>query len=83
MKSEILIGIAAYALYRFLKDYFDQKRALNEVEVLKKQEEVISALIDDGFPPEDAQAVTTAMLHNIAKRSADDPVLKKATGLLG
>lgn len=80
---DILIALAAYALYRFLKDYFDKRRALNEVEILKKEEEVIAALIEDGFYPKDAQAVTVSLLENIAKRSTDDPVFKKAVGLLG
>ena len=80
---DILIAVAAYALYRLLKDYFDNRRALNEAEILKKQEEVIAALIEAGFYPKDAQSVTIALLENIAKRSNDDPVLKKAVGLLG
>ena len=80
---DLLIAVAAYALYRYLKDYFDKRRALNEVEVLKKQEEVIAALIEEGFYPKDAQAVTIALLENIAKRSSDNPAFKKAVGLLG
>lgn len=74
---EILISITTYALYRYLKDYFNQRRALNEVEILKKQEDVIAALIKDGFSPEEAQVVTTNMLHNIANRSSDDPSSRK------
>lgn len=80
---DILIAIAAYALYRWLKDYFDHRRALKEVEILKQQEQIIAALIKDGFPPGDARVVTVALLKQIAKRNADDPVLKAAAGLIG
>ncbi len=80
---DILITLAAYALYRWLKDYFDHRRALNEAEILREQEQVIAALITDGYPPQDAQAVTVALLKQIAKRNADDPVLTTAAGLLG
>ncbi len=80
---DILIAIAAYALYRWLKDYFDHRRALNEIEILKQQERIIAALIKDGFPPKDAQTVTVALLKRIAQRSADDPLLKAAAGLIG
>jgi hypothetical protein len=80
---DILVAIAAYALYRFLKDFFDYRRGLNEVELLRKQEEVISALIEDGFPPEQAKAVTVALLKQISKRGADDPAIKAAASILG
>lgn len=80
---DILIAVAAYALYRWLKDYFDHRRALKEAEILKQQEQVIAALIKDGFPPNDARAVTVALLKRIAQRSAEDPVLKAAAVLVG
>ena len=81
--ADILIAVAAYALYRYLKDYFDRRRALNEVEIARQQERLIAALIEDGFPPDQAQVVAGALLKQIAERGADDPALKTATGLLG
>lgn len=80
---DILIAIAAYALYRWLTDYFDHRRALQEADILKQQEQIIAALIKDGFPPKDAQAVTVVLLKRIARRAADDPVLKAAAWLIG
>jgi hypothetical protein len=80
---EILLAVAAYALFRFLKDYFDHQRALNEVDVALHQEKVVDALIKDGFKPKDAVAVTGAMLNRIAKRGQDDPAFQTALGMIG
>ena len=71
------------SIYRWLKDYFDHRRALHEAEVLGQQQQVIAALIRDGFQPKEAQAVTAALLRRIAQRTADDPLLKAAAGLIG
>ena len=80
----MLFNIAVYTLFRLVKDYFDHRRALNEVEVLKRQTEVIRTLVEEaGFPRELAQATVVALLTGIAKRTKDDPVLKKAFDLVG
>src|SRR5207244_12561223 len=81
--SEMLFGAIAYALYRWLKDFFDHQRSLREAELLLQQGEVIAALVREGFPPQQAQAVVVSLLKGIAKRSADDPALKTALKLLG
>jgi hypothetical protein len=52
---DILIAVAAYALYRWLKDYFDHRRALNEAEILRQQEQVVAALVKDGFTAKEAK----------------------------
>ena len=80
--AEILLAVAAYALFRFLKDYFDHQRGLNEVDVALHQEKIVKALIKDGFKPKDAAAVTGAMLDRIAKRGKDDPAFKTAVSLI-
>jgi hypothetical protein len=80
---DVLISVAAYAFYRWIKDYFDHRRALNEAEILKQQERIISALIKDGFPPREAKAVTATLLKRIAQRNADDIVLRTAARLAG
>ena len=73
---DLLFGVAAYALYRFVKDYLDSK-------TLKRQAEVIKMLIEAGFPLELAKTTVVALLKRIAKRTADDPALKKAFDLIG
>ena len=80
---EILIAVAAYALFRFLKDYFDHQRGLKEVDVAMHQEKLVDALIKDGFKPKEAVAVTGALLNRIAKRGQDDPAFQTAIGLIG
>jgi hypothetical protein len=80
---DILLGLAAYALYRWAKDYFDHCRALHEIDVAKQQVQLIEGLIADGFPPKDAQATAAALLKGIAKRTGDDPALQTARALVG
>ena len=80
---EIFIGIAAYALFRWAKDYFDHRRALNETEILRQQAQVITTLTQEDFPPELAQATVVKLLEGIAKRTKDDPVLQRALDLVG
>ena len=79
---EILIAVAAYALFRFLKDYFDHRRGLNEVDIALQQEKIVAALIQDGFKPKEAAVVTGALLNRIAKRGQDDPAFQTAVGLM-
>jgi len=81
--AEALLGLAAYAFYRWLKEYFDQRRALNEVEVARQQAGLIHELIQDGFKTADAQAVAAALLQRLAARGQGDPLLDFAAKLLG
>jgi len=80
---DLLLGLVAYALYRLVKDSLDHRRALHEVDIAEQQAQVIADLIDAGFPPKDAQAAAVALLKGIAKRTGDDPVLKKVSTLVG
>jgi hypothetical protein len=80
---DILLGLAAYALYRWAKDYFDHRRALHEIDVAKQQAQLIESLITAGFPAKDAQAAAVALLKGIAGRAVDDSALKTARALVG
>ncbi len=80
---DVFIGIAAYALFRWLKDGMDRRRALNEVEILRQQEHILAGLIKDGFSAKEALAVTKALLAHAANRDKNDAVLKAAAGLIG
>jgi hypothetical protein len=53
------------------------------VDIAKQQAQVIADLIDAGFPPKGARATAVALLKGIAKRTVDDPVLKKALAMAG
>ena len=81
--ADLLIGLVAYAAYRWTKDYFDQRRAQGELDLATQQTQLITDLVTAGFPRKDAQATVVALLKNIATRSADDPVLTTMRGLLG
>lgn len=81
--DDVLISLAAYALFRWAKDYFDYKRAQNETEIAERRARIIQGLVADGFEPEKAEAVTEGLFKQIAKRTEDDPVLQKAVKLIG
>jgi hypothetical protein len=80
--TEFLFAVAAYALYRWLKDFFDHRRALDDAALLERQEQVIAALIQDGFPPKEARATVLALHKALTDRGGDDPALKAARVLL-
>jgi hypothetical protein len=81
---EFAIPIVSYALYRYLKDFFDHHRALKETEVAGEQAKLIAVLIADGFPPKDAQAAAIALVNGVAARAEKkDPVLEKSLALFG
>jgi hypothetical protein len=80
--AEVLLAMATYALYRLVKDRLDHHRALGEIELARKQAEIVVGLVDAGFPPELAQATTTALLENVRGKTADDPAIKAALVLI-
>lgn len=80
--TDILAIIAAHAMYRWLRDYFDHRRGLREAEIAKQQAAVIKGLIRDGFPPESAHAVTVDLLKKIAERTIDESSLTTWAGLI-
>jgi hypothetical protein len=81
---DFLAVVAAYALFRWAKDFFDHRRARNETELARQRLDLIQALTEqDGLPPKEAQAVVAALLKSIEKRTEDDPALRKTLALLG
>ena len=55
--ASMLCGIAAYALYRWLKNYFDKERGWQQAELRQQMELEIEDLIQNGgFPPKEARA---------------------------
>lgn len=81
--DDVLIAVVTYALFRWAKDYFDNKRAENETALAERQARITKQLIADGFPPDQALSATESLLKQIAKRTEDDPVLQKAVALIG
>lgn len=81
--DDVLIAVATYALFRWAKDYFDNKRAENETAIAERRVRITKGLVSDGFAPDQAEAVTEGLLAQIAKRTEDDSVLQKAVALVG
>jgi hypothetical protein len=80
---DALFVMAAYALFRWAKDYLDYKRATNEINTAKYQEQLIAKLIEDGFAPKESAIVTKSLLDNISKRANEnDPALQKALSMI-
>src|SRR5260370_20416607 len=78
----MLCGIAAYALYRWLKNYFDHERGWQVAELRKQMEKEIGELVKKGFPPKEARATVIALSNTIAKSSPNDPAIKAALALV-
>lgn len=80
---DALFVIAAYALFRWAKDYLDNSRATRETDLAKYQQELISKLITEGFSRKEATATTQSLLDKISKRAAEsDPALQKVLSLI-
>ena len=54
---DFLFFVAAYALFRWLKDYFDRRKEMYVTEMVERQADVVVALTKEGIPPKVAQAV--------------------------
>ncbi|MBI3796027.1 MAG: hypothetical protein HY268_03535 [Deltaproteobacteria bacterium] len=81
--ADLLFSLVAYALYRWAKDFFDHRRALNEIAIAEHQAQLIKELVEAGFLPKDAQATVAALFKGIAKRTEDDPAFKTVRTLIG
>jgi len=78
---DMLFCVAAYTLYRLVRDAFDNRRALADIDIAKQQIKLIATLRKLGYTPKQAEAVVTALLKKIKERAEDDPILKKAVSL--
>jgi hypothetical protein len=79
----LLFGVAAYALYRLAKNYFDHKRGLQEAELRKLMEEEVEVLAQKGWSRDKALEVVQKVSKEVASLRPDSPVLKAALALLG
>jgi hypothetical protein len=42
--ADLFVGLVAYALYRWAKDYFDHRRAQGEIDIAKQQTQLIEVI---------------------------------------
>ena len=77
------IMLASVALYRWMSNYFDHQRNLNETEIAKRRAELIKRLVEeDGVSLEQATAAVTAIIDQLAKRGENDSAVKAIRELL-
>ncbi len=81
--DDVLIGLAAYTLFRWAKYYLDNHRADNETKIAERRVRIITGLVADGFTPEQAQSATEGLFKQIAKRTEDDPMLQATVKMIG
>jgi hypothetical protein len=80
---EVLLPVVAYTLFRLTKDFADHLKELRATSILREQEKILSELIKDGFPPDQARAALEALRKGIADNAAADPIITKALALMG
>jgi hypothetical protein len=78
----MLFGVAAYALYRLAKNYFDHQRGLDEAELRQLMLEQVEALIQSGWTRAKALDAVQKVSKDVASLRADSPALKASLALL-
>jgi hypothetical protein len=51
--------------------------------MVEQQASVVTSLMERGLSPKEAQSLAVALLNRLSQKSADDPALKIAAGLIG
>lgn len=82
MALGMLFGVAAYALYRLAKNYFDHQRGLDEAELRQQMLEEVETLVGSGWDREKALAAVLNVTKEVATLRPDSPALKAALALL-
>ena len=81
--TDTLIVAAAYALWWITKIGVDHFRALSEAKQVERRIEIIQATMKEtGLGMKQAKDIVDALYGEVSKRSADDPFLKSAQGLI-
>jgi anti-sigma-K factor RskA len=80
---EVLFGLAAYALFRRVKDTLDDERTGKETDEIAWRAAIVAELVAKGIPPKDAQTTVLKVSEQVARRSKDDPILKKVLAWVG
>ena len=78
----LLFGVAAYAMYRMAKNYFDHKRGLGEEELRQLMLDQVESLVKVKWPRDKALAAVLAVSREVASLRPDSPFLKAALALL-
>jgi hypothetical protein len=79
---DVLFVMAAYALYRLAKNYFDHQRGLAEAELRRQLLDQVEALVKGGWSRDEALAAALAVSKEVATLRPDSPAVKGAIALL-
>ena len=77
-----LFSVAAYALYRLAKNYFDLQRGLDEAELRQAMLQEVEHLVQNGWGRDKALAAVQKVSKDIATLRPDSPALNAALALL-
>ncbi len=79
---EAIFFVAAYALFRMAKNYFDHKRGLIEADLRQKMLDQVDGLVQKGWGRDKALAAVQSISKDVATLRSDSPALKAALDLL-
>ncbi|QJW94805.1 hypothetical protein [Frigoriglobus tundricola] len=72
----LLIGVAAYALYRLVRNYFDHQKGLQEAELRQLLLQEVDNLVQKGWDKDKALAAVLEVSKAVTALSPDDPVIQ-------
>jgi hypothetical protein len=77
-----LFGVAAYALYRLAKNYFDYQRGLDEADLRQVMLQEVEVLVQKGWGRDKALTAVQKVSKEIASLRPDSPAVTAAIKLL-
>lgn len=77
-----LTAVAGYALFRWLKNYFDRQRGAHDLDLVAQQVKLVDDLVANGVPRAQAEKTVSAMLKQVRQRGADDPAFQAVLALI-
>jgi hypothetical protein len=78
-----LATVVFYALYRWLKNHFDRQRGLNDLELVRRQLDLVrDDLVKDGVPRDKAIKIVAEMLKSVQAKGLNDTIVQSAFALI-
>ncbi len=75
--------LVLYALYRWIKNYFDQQKGLNDLELVRKQLDLVrDELVADGVSHDKAVKIVATMFGSVKSKAINDAIMQSAIALL-
>lgn len=77
-----LFGVAAYAVYRWAKNYFDHHRGLEEADLRQMMLAQVEELVRQGWGRDKALEAVLKISKDVASLRPENPIVKAALSLL-